>query len=185
MSLGKGVVYGTSMRQKLNTKSLTEAELVGVSDVLPQALWTRYFMEAQGHGIEDNVLYQDNESALKLENNGCRLSGKWMCHINIRFFFITDRIQNKEFRVAFCPTGDMVADYFTKPLQGTLFRRLRDIIMNVPQSAGPASIQPAGPQECVGTDGQTDEMDGDDDGFTLVPVTKKKKKKHQSQEKEI
>ena len=41
MSLGKGSIYSTSIRQKLNTKSSTEAELVGVSDVMPQILGTR------------------------------------------------------------------------------------------------------------------------------------------------
>lgn len=43
MSLGKGAVYGQSTRQKLNTKSSTESEIVGVSDVLPVILWTQYF----------------------------------------------------------------------------------------------------------------------------------------------
>jgi len=41
MSMGKGIIYGTSTRQKLNTKSSTEGELVGVNDVMPQVLWTR------------------------------------------------------------------------------------------------------------------------------------------------
>ena len=49
MTLGKGVIYGTSTRQKLNTKSSTEAELVGVNDLMPQVLWTCYFLEAQGY----------------------------------------------------------------------------------------------------------------------------------------
>jgi len=175
MSLGKGVIYGTSTRQKLNTKSSTEAELVGMSDVLPQALWTCYFMEAQGHNIEDSLLHQDNESTMRLENNGCGSSGKRTRHINIQYFFITVHIQNKEVRDIYCPTGDMVADYFTKPLQGVQFCRLRDMIMNVPESIGPvstASILP-GPQECVGTDGQTVDADA---SFTLVPVTKKRNK---------
>ena len=52
MTLGKGAIYGTSTRQKINTKSSTEAELVGVNDVMPQVLWTRYFLEAQGYGSE-------------------------------------------------------------------------------------------------------------------------------------
>lgn len=44
MMLGKGgAIYGTSTRQKINTKGSTEAELVGVNDILPQALWTRIF----------------------------------------------------------------------------------------------------------------------------------------------
>jgi hypothetical protein len=62
MSLDKGGIYGTSTRQKLVTKSLTEAELVGVSDVLPQVLRTRNFLTVQGYHIKDSVVYQDNKS---------------------------------------------------------------------------------------------------------------------------
>jgi hypothetical protein len=59
MSMGTGAVYSTLKKHKLNTKSSTEAELVGADDVLPQALWTKYFMEAQGYGIT-TILNQDN-----------------------------------------------------------------------------------------------------------------------------
>jgi hypothetical protein len=34
MTMGKGAVYGTSTWKKLNTKSSTEAELVGVSKII-------------------------------------------------------------------------------------------------------------------------------------------------------
>ena len=141
MSLGKGVSYGTSTRQKLNTKSSTEAELVGVNDVMPQVLWTRYFMKAQDYKVHGNILYQDNQSTILLANNGRGSSSKRTLHINIRYFFITDRIASKEVHVEYCPTGDMIADFFSKPLQGTLFRKLRDFILNLPKSYGPASIQ--------------------------------------------
>ncbi|GAX21402.1 hypothetical protein FisN_28Lu124 [Fistulifera solaris] len=83
LSMGRGAVYGTSTRQKLTTKSSTEAELVGVSDVLPQVLWTRYFLEAQGYHISDNLLYQDNKSAILLEKNGKMSSGKRTRHIRV------------------------------------------------------------------------------------------------------
>ena len=43
MSMGKGAIYSTSTCQKLNTKSSTEAELVGVDDMMPVVLWTRQF----------------------------------------------------------------------------------------------------------------------------------------------
>jgi hypothetical protein len=56
MSHGRGVIYGTSKRQKSNTKSSTESEVVGTDDVMPQMLWTLYFLEAQGYKINDNVL---------------------------------------------------------------------------------------------------------------------------------
>jgi len=116
MSLGKGTIYGTSTREKLNTKSSTEAELVGVDDVLSQVLWTRCFMQAQGSEVRDNVMCQDNQSAMLLENNGRGSSSKRTRHINMRHFFVTDRIHKKKLRVAHCPTKEMLANCFTKPL---------------------------------------------------------------------
>jgi hypothetical protein len=69
MSLGRGAIYGTSTRQKINTKSSTEAEVVGVSNVLPQVLWTRYILEAQGYGVSNSIVYQDSQSSILLEKN--------------------------------------------------------------------------------------------------------------------
>jgi hypothetical protein len=87
MSLGKGAAYSRSTRQRLNTKSSTEAELVGVDDVMPQVLWTRYFLEAQGYTVvRDSIIYQDNQSSILLEKNGKCSSSKRTWHINIRFF---------------------------------------------------------------------------------------------------
>jgi hypothetical protein len=131
MTLGKGTIYATSTRQKINTRSSTEGELVGVNDVMPQVLWTRYFLEAQGYGVTDSIIYQDNQSAILLEKNGKASSGKRTRHINIRYFFVTDRVAKKEVSIQYCPTGEMIADFFTKPLQGSLFRKFRDLIMNV------------------------------------------------------
>jgi hypothetical protein len=130
MTLGKGTIYGTSTRQKINTKSSTEAELVGVNDVLPQILWTRYFLEAQGYGVKDSIVYQDNKSTILLAENGKASSGRRTGHINIRYFFVQDRIASGEMKIEYCPTQEMVADFFTKPLQGSQFVKLRDQIMN-------------------------------------------------------
>ncbi len=66
-----------------------------------------------------------------LERNDKASSGKWTRHINIRYFFITDRVNMKEVQIKWCPTKEMVADFMTKPLQGSHFRRLRDIIMGM------------------------------------------------------
>ena len=44
-------------------------------------------------------------------------------------FWVKDRVDKKEVRIEYCPTTLMLADYFTKPLQGNLFRRFRDVIM--------------------------------------------------------
>ena len=131
MTLGKGAVYSSSTKQKLNTKSSTEAELVGLDDVMPQILWTRYFLIAQGFVVTDNIIYRDNQSSMRLEKNGRGSSGKRTRHINIRYFFVTDRINADEMSIEYCPTEMMVADFYTKPLQGKLFRLFRSIILNL------------------------------------------------------
>ena len=66
-----------------------------------------------------------------LETNGKGSSGKRTRHINIRYFFICDRVASGELSVKFCPTEDMMGDFFTKPLQGAPFRRFRDQVLNI------------------------------------------------------
>ena len=149
MSLGHGCPYSSTNKQKINIKSSTEAELVGVDDRLPMVIWTRNFLEAQGITVNDNVVYQDNMSTILLERNSRSSSGKRTRHINIRYFFVADRIKNGELRVAYCPTEEMVADFYTKPLQGRLFRMLRNIIMELPPAT--EMNTEVMPQECVGT----------------------------------
>ena len=131
MTFGKGAVYGASLKQKLNTRSSTETELVAFDDGMPQNIWTKYFTKHQGRFLKDNITYQDNTSTVRLAENGKASSGKMTKHINIRHFFCTDRIKNGEVSVQYCPTLDMIADYFTKALQGSLFRKLRDLILGI------------------------------------------------------
>jgi hypothetical protein len=81
--------------------------------------------------VEDSIIYQDNMSAMLLEKNGRASSSKKTRHIHIRYFFVQDKIQSGEVSIAHCPTEHMVADFFTKPLQGGAFRKFRDAILNV------------------------------------------------------
>jgi hypothetical protein len=52
-------------------------------------------MEAQGYQDQDNILFQDNKSAILLEKNGKASSSKCTKHVNIQYFFITDRINKR------------------------------------------------------------------------------------------
>jgi hypothetical protein len=133
-------------------------------------------MKAQGYGVKDNVLFQDNKSSVILEKNGKASSSKRTKHINIRYFFITDRVKKEEVSVVWCPTGDMIGDFATNPLQGAIFRKFRDQIMvvtpaqdpgpgktdsnvdkikNKPRNGKAKRLVPPGkkaaPQECVGS----------------------------------
>jgi hypothetical protein len=135
MSLGKGSLYSTSSKQKLVTRSSTEAEVVGTHDVMPQLFWTAHFLDGQGIHVDESILYQDNTSAILMEKNGRSSSTKRTRHINIRYFFLKDQVDSKRVKIEHCPTGDMLADYFTKPLQGPQFRKLHDRIMNIAPSS--------------------------------------------------
>ena len=93
-----------------------------------------YFLLAQGIPIQRCIIYQDNQSAILLEVNGRASAGQRSRHMNIKYFFITDRINKKECEIKYCPTNQMIADHLTKPLQGQLFRSFRSILMNVDPS---------------------------------------------------
>jgi len=130
LTLGKGAVNTISAKQKLNTRSSTEAELVGADDIVTQAVWTRNFLLEQGYESSTTV-YQDNTSAILLEKNGMESSSKRTRHINIRYYFIKDCIDKKYLNVEYCPTDDMIGDYPSKPLQGRKFKKHRKAIMNL------------------------------------------------------
>jgi hypothetical protein len=76
MSLGKGSPISSSTKQKLNIRSSTKAELVGVDDSMALVVWTQNFLQAQGLKVTDNIVYQDNQSAMLLEHNGHSSSGR-------------------------------------------------------------------------------------------------------------
>ena len=129
MTMGQGAIMSMSRKQKLNTKSSTTAELVRADDATTMMLWTKLFMEEQGYKIEENVLYQDNKSAILLKKNGRKSMGKQSCALNVRYFFISDQVNQGNLNVKYSPTDEMIGDFMTKPLQGSKFMKFRKIIM--------------------------------------------------------
>jgi hypothetical protein len=101
--------------------------------------------------VNDLILFQDNMSAILLEKNGHASASKWSRHMNIWYFFIADRAKSGELQIEYCPTEELLGNFFSKPLQGGQFYIIRDDIMNVdPQSrckdAMMTSLQPMWPQ---------------------------------------
>jgi hypothetical protein len=129
LTLGLGFPISSSGKQTLNTCSLTESKLVGVDDLMSLIIWSRNFLKAQGYAVVDNILHQDNRSAILLEKIGRMSSGKRTKHIAIRYFFVTDRIRAGEISPKWCPMGEMIAGFLTKPLQGAKFWKFRDLLM--------------------------------------------------------
>ena len=75
-SFGLGVMLSMCQKQKLNVKSSAEGETVGASDYLPSVVLAKMFLKEQGYELKENILYQDNRSAMRLEKNGKTSSGK-------------------------------------------------------------------------------------------------------------
>ena len=67
-------------------------------------------------------------STIKLIGNG-RASSELTQHISIGYFWAHDLIHRGIINVTYCPTGDMIADFLTKPLQGSLYIHLRQLLM--------------------------------------------------------
>ena len=86
-SMGRGILHGSARKQKINAKSSTEAEVIGMSDYVTHAIWRRNFMEAQGYKIKKSVVYQDNMSAIRMEKNGRNSCTGNTKHIHVRYFF--------------------------------------------------------------------------------------------------
>ena len=90
--MGRGFPIVSSTKQKFNTKSSTDTEIVDIDDFMPAILWTRYFVAEQGYNVKYNCLCQDKRSSILLENNRKALNRKITKHIIIRYFFITNRV---------------------------------------------------------------------------------------------
>lgn len=88
-------------------------------------------MEEQGFEIKENILFQDNKSAILLEENGRKSAGKRSRALNVRYFFLTDQVEKGNLSIEYCPTNEMIADYMSKPLQGDKFRKFRAEIMGL------------------------------------------------------
>ena len=127
-TLGTGAFYTKSTSQKINTTSSCEAELVALSKGLQQSLWTRSFLMAQGLKVPPIMVLQDNQSTIKLIERG-RPAAEQTRHIEIGYFWLTDLLTRGIITIKYCPTLDMLADFFTKPLQGSLFQTMRDHVL--------------------------------------------------------
>jgi hypothetical protein len=68
----------------------------------------------------------------------------------LRYFFIADRVKSGEIRIEHCPTGIMIADYFTKALQGAQFRKMRDMIMGNTDIPLPSEMNMDTPDPSIG-----------------------------------
>ena len=124
-----GPVHIKSTKQKLVTKSSTEAELVALSDYASQAIWMRNFIVHQGYDVGPVILHQDNMSCMALVKRGGPASERSR-HIDIRHYWVKQLVDGKEAVVKHLSTDKMYVNVMTKPLQGQQFIRERNALTN-------------------------------------------------------
>ena len=142
LPFGREAVFSLLNKQKVNVTSSTVGEIISVDDVMNFVIWVRLFIKQQlvnlpvesdikKMGAKSSVLQQDNISSIRLETNVKRSSTKRTRHINMRYFYITDKIRSGDVVNVYHPTGELVGDYLNKSLNGTPFKNHRNTIMGV------------------------------------------------------
>ena len=127
--LGSGPVFVKSTKQKIVSKSSTEAELIALSDSASQAVWVANFIYSQGYDVGPVVLHQDNMSCMALVKRGSPASERSR-HIDIRYFWVKQLVDGKAAVVKHLATELMHANVLTKAVQGKQFIDERDRLTN-------------------------------------------------------
>ncbi|GJZ26294.1 retrovirus-related pol polyprotein from transposon TNT 1-94 [Tanacetum coccineum] len=112
--LGDRLVSWSSKRQKSAAISSTEAEYIALSGCCAQVLWMRSQLTDYGFGFNKIPMYCDNKSAIALCCNNVQHSRSK--HIDIRFHFIKEHVENGMIELYFVNTEYQFADIFTKSL---------------------------------------------------------------------
>lgn len=125
-------VFTASKKQQLIAKSSAEAELVAADEALDETIYLIRVLKEIGL-LEYNkyksqsILHMDNQSAMKIMSTG-KTRAK---HMNLRYYFIKSKIEDKSVHVIYMKTDQLYADFLTKPLTGTKFKTFRDQVMQI------------------------------------------------------
>ena len=124
--LGRSLVCWSSKKQNCVALSTTEDEYISAASCCAQLLWMRQTMKDYGLNFDHVPLLCDNESAIKIAHNPV-LHSKTK-HIEIRHHFIREHVEKGDIDLSYVRTKDQLADIFTKALDETRFRELRNEI---------------------------------------------------------
>ena len=124
---GTGVVSWASKKQPIVTLSSVEAEYVAARSAAYQAVWVREVLkDLSQNDQEPTTIFCDNNSAIALSKN--HVFHNRTKHIDTRFHFIRELVNNKEICLEFCRFEDQLAYIFTKPLERDTFQYLRSYL---------------------------------------------------------
>ena len=118
-----------SRKQKLVTRSSTEAELVALNLAVEELLPLRHIMEELGYSQKPIIVEQDNKSTIILATRGSGRSERARS-IDIKYFWVSEQIQNRVVEIKYEPTKTLKSDGLTKVLVGEKFLKWRKDLLN-------------------------------------------------------
>ena len=122
-----GIISWSSKKQPIIALSSTEAEYIAATSALQEAMWLRALLNDLNFKQEQpTVINEDNQGAIALCKNP-KFHARTK-HIDIRYHFIREQIDNLQITLQYCSTEDMIADMLTKPLGKTKFQKFRDLM---------------------------------------------------------
>ncbi|KAI5342504.1 hypothetical protein L3X38_010379 [Prunus dulcis] len=117
-------VSWASIKQSSVALSTAQAEYISATEATAQAIWLRFVLSNFGEEqAEPTQLLCDNTSAIATSKNP--VHHHKTRHINRRFHFIRDALQDGEIDLLYCKTEEQVADIFTKALARDHFEFLK------------------------------------------------------------
>ena len=142
LMLGHGSMPSMLCKRKIDTKSSTEVEWVGIDDVLTFVMWMKHFFKSQLEQINQDlklknlgkeiIIEHNNTSAIQLKRNRWKSSNKCTKYINVRYFYITDKLKNGDVTwVLYKSTEIMTSNYLRKALEGILFIKHCNTLMGL------------------------------------------------------
>lgn len=128
IQLGESIIYSKSKKISMITLSSTESELVGAHEGIQYVMYIERLLKELGINVKTPIIYQDNKSTIHLLKQGSNsLKNK---HINVKFFFAKELINQNQIKVEYLPTTQMVADGLTKMLNGIKLVNFTHQILN-------------------------------------------------------
>lgn len=119
--LSGGAVSWLSKKQTA-ALSTAEAEYIALSQAAQEGIWLKRLLGDLGVKSISTVILEDNQGAIAIAENPVNHSRTK--HIDIRYQYVRECVQNGQIQLQYCPTNNMKADILTKPLARPRFEYL-------------------------------------------------------------
>jgi hypothetical protein len=117
-----------------------EAEYIALSHGVQETVWLKQLLEDLDLKQDTVTLFEDNQACIQLTFNP-QQNHKRSRHIQVRYHWVKEKMNDKVFRLQYCQTNSQLADIFTKGLFGQQMRIGREALGLLPLSSRESQSQ--------------------------------------------